>query len=127
MLSEHFFIFFIEEVIFMAKRSFLLPLAFALAALTQTAEAQTFVSGGAPGPRTGLGWNYGHVAHCQTQSDGSTTLFYVYAQEGGYGYTNNQTVANMLSPACQTGNWIGVYVTSLNPFHWTQVVTFTYK
>ncbi|HKA40807.1 MAG TPA: hypothetical protein VKF40_02335 [Burkholderiales bacterium] len=112
----------------MAKlRTFLLPLAFAFAALTQTAEAQVFVNGGAPGPHTVVGWNYGHISNCSTLFDGSTTWFSVIMLEGGSGYTNNPAFASMLSGACQTGNWIGVNVTSLNPFHWTQVVTYTFK
>lgn len=91
------------------------------------ADAQTFVNGGAPGPNTGLGWNYGHINNCYTQVDGSTTWFYAFIQEGGYGFTNNPAFATTLSPACQTGNFIGVFVTSLNPFRWTQVATFTFK
>ena len=111
----------------MAKRSFLLPLAFALAALTQTAEAQTFVQAGSPGPRTGLGWNYGHISNCYMQSDGSTQLFYVFMQEGGYGVTNNPNLISSIAPACQSGNWIGVNVTSLSPFQWNWVITYNYR
>jgi len=91
------------------------------------AEAQVFVNGGAPGQFTTLGWNYGHIANCYTQVDGSTTWFYAYIHEGGFGFTNNPAFATTLSPACQTGNYIGVLVTSLNPFRWTQVITFTFK
>ena len=109
----------------MAKRTCLLPLAFALAALTQTAEAHTFINGGAPGPFTGFGWNYGHISNCQVSVDGS--VFLVAVKEGGYGYTNNPMVIAALSPACQTGNWIGVYVTCLNPFRWTNVATYDFK
>ena len=111
----------------MAKRTFLLPLAFAFAALTQTAEAQVPVNGGAPGPYTGLGWNYGHISYCIVSVDGSNAVVTAAIKEGGYGYTNNPLVIAALAPACQTGNWIGVYVTSLNPFRWTNVSTYDFK
>lgn len=105
-------------------RAFLLPLALALAALTQTAEAQTLYHGGAPGPFTTLGWNYGHIASCYTYFNGSTTWAYVYMQEGGYGLTNNPAFISSVAPACQSGKWVGVRVTSLNPFQWDMVLTY---
>ena len=111
----------------MAKRTFLLPLAFALAALTQTAEAQVFVNAGSAAPGVVVGWNYGHLSNCQTYVDGSTTWFYVVFKEGSHGWTNNPAIISTLSPACQTGNLIAVYVTSVNPLRWNNVYTYGFK
>jgi len=99
----------------MIVKATLLALVLLVGSLTP-AEAQTFVNGGAPGPQTALGWNYGHIMNYYTQVDGSTTWFYAFIQEGGFGFTNNPSFAITLSPACQTGNLIAVFVTSLNPF-----------
>jgi hypothetical protein len=110
----------------MIIKSTLLAVIVFVGSLT-VANAQTFVNGGVAGPFTTLGWNYGHLANCYTQVDGSITWFYAYIQEGGFGFTNNPAFAITLSPACQTGNFVGVFVTNLNPLRWTQVVTFTFK
>ena len=91
------------------------------------ADAQTFVNGGVAGQFTALGWNYGHVSNCYVVVSGSTTWFYAFIQEGGFGYTNNPAFAIILSPACQTGNLVGVFVTNVNPLQWSQVVTFMFK
>jgi hypothetical protein len=102
-------------------RTILLALAFALAALTQTAQAQSFYHFGAAGPYTTFGWNFGHVSGCMTYFDGSTTWFYVYAQEGGFGVTNNPYMISSLAPACQNGRAFAVNVTSINPFQWNMI------
>ena len=93
-------------------------------------QAQTFIQGGAdPAHLVGLGWNYGHLSNCSVSYDGSTTWFLAVSQENpsGYFYTNNAGLAAVVGPACQTGNFIGVYVTNLNPIRWTEIHTFTFK
>jgi hypothetical protein len=62
------------------------------------AEAQPYFNGGVPGPQTTVGWNFGHISGCATHSDGFNTWFYVFAQEGGYGYTNNLSFAAVVAP-----------------------------
>ena len=94
-------------------------------------QAQTFTNGAVdPAHLVGIGWNYGHISNCAVSYDGSTTWFTATSQEnsaGGYYYTNNPSLATLVAPACQTGNWVGVYVTSLNPIKWIQGMTFTFK
>jgi hypothetical protein len=102
-------------------RAFLFAVTLAFAALTQTAHAQAFFHGGAPSPFTTVGWNYGRVASCFVYFDGSTTWFYVYASEGGYGVTNNPTFTSAFASGCQTGKTFSVHVTSLNPFRWDMI------
>src|SRR5215813_15407275 len=85
------------------------------------AEAQSFIHAGAPGPRTTLGWNFGHVANCQTFFDGTSTWHYAFIVEGGFGFTNNPGFVTLVAAACQSGNLIGVNVISLNPFVWNSV------
>jgi hypothetical protein len=105
-------------------RTILLTLAFALAGLAQPAAAQVLFHGGVAGPNTVFGWNYFHIAACSTAFDGATTWFYVYSQEGGYGVTNNPLIINSVSPACQSRQIVGVYVTSLVPFRWSSIVVY---
>ena len=31
------------------------------------------------------------------------------------------------SQLAKPGNWVGVYVTNLNPIRWTEIITFTFK
>ena len=93
-------------------------------------QAQTFTNGGVdPAHLVGLGWNYGHLSNRAAAYDGSTIWFTATSQENpsGYFYTNNPSLATLVAPACQTGNWVGVYVTSLNPIKWIQAMTFTFK
>jgi hypothetical protein len=97
-------------------------------AMAGALQAQTFENGGTPGPQTGLGWNYGHLTNCYpVVNNAGQTWFWAFVQEGGFGYTNNPSFVTLLAPACQSGNLIGVFVTSLNPFRWTQVVTFNFQ
>ena len=94
------------------------------------AQAQTFTHGGVdPAHVLVLGWNYGHVGNCSASYDGSTTWFSAVSQENssGYLFTNNPGIPTLMAAACQTGNWIGVHVTSLNPIRWDQIYTFTFK
>src|SRR6266481_4037183 len=92
-------------------------------------EAQVFENGGTPGSQTVLGWNYGHFSNCYAVVNQGQTWFWAFFQEpgSGFGYTNNPGFATLVASACQTGNVVGIFVTSLNPFRWTQVVTFTFK
>src|SRR5262245_18421407 len=57
--------------------------------LTFAEAQQPYVTGGGPGPKTTLGWNWFHISSCDTHSDGTTKWLFVIAQEGGFGYTNN--------------------------------------
>jgi len=91
------------------------------------AEAQTYVNSGLAGPQTTLGWNFGHASHCSIYNDGSNTWFFAFAQGGGYGYTNNPSIAAVVAPGCQTGNQFAIHVVSLNPFLWDILVLYPFK
>ena len=92
-----------------------------------TAEAQTYVNGGVAAPGTVIGWNYGYISHCIVVADSSTTWYYPYSTAGGYAFTNNPGLATFVGPACQSGNIVGIYVLSLNPFVWSHVATFPFQ
>jgi hypothetical protein len=47
-----------------------------------TTEAQPYTNGGTAGQFTTLGWNFGHIANCQTFSDGVNTWHYAFIAEG---------------------------------------------
>ncbi len=89
--------------------------------------ANAEVYSGVPGAQTVLGWNFGHASYCQVQIAGPTVWYIFVPQEGGYGYTNDAGVAAVISSACQTGNWIGIHVTSFSPFTWDYLVVYPYK
>jgi hypothetical protein len=72
------------------------------------------------------GWKYIHVTNCSIYSDGSSTWLYVFPQEGGYLFTANPAFVLTLAPACQTGNWIGVYIYDVHG-NWNQILTYSYK
>ena len=110
----------------MIVKSTLLVVILLLGSLA-VAEAQSYVSSGVAGPQTVLGWNFAHAANCVVHYDGVTTWLYFFPQEGGYGYTNNPGFGLILAPACQTGNLIAVFVYSLDPLLWNQVLTYTFQ
>jgi hypothetical protein len=91
------------------------------------ANAQPYINGGSPGQFTALGWNFGHIAHCETFFDGTNTWHLAFVVEGGFGFTNNPGFATLIAAACQSGNLIAVHVTNLNPFSWNSVAVFPFK
>jgi hypothetical protein len=91
------------------------------------AEAQSYVNTGAPGPQTTVGWNFGNVSQCLVYDDGSNTWFVVYAVQGGYGITNNPSLAAIVAPGCQTGNLFAVHVLNLNPLVWDLLVLYPFR
>lgn len=101
-------------------------LAAILLVSARVAEAQTYINGGAPGPQTTVGWNFGTIAYCSAYSDGPNTWLIVVTGEGGYGYTNNPALQAIIAPGCQTGGQFAVFVVSLNPFRWDQIVLYPF-
>jgi hypothetical protein len=78
--------------------------------------------------RAVAGWNFIHATNCTLYWDGGSTYwFYIYPQEGGYWFTNLVPFQNVIAPACQTGNWIAIYVYNLSGVLWNQVYTYNYK
>jgi hypothetical protein len=91
------------------------------------ANGQSFVYGGAPGPGTVIGYNFGHASSCQVSISGSTVFYLLVVQEGGYGYTNNPNLAAVVASACQTGNLVAIHVTSFSPFTWDYLILYPFK
>jgi hypothetical protein len=86
--------------------------------------------GAAAAQNPSLGWHYFHPAYCQSVEQGSVgsgdyslTLF---AVEGGIWLTHDPGFMQMLYPACQTGNWVGVMVGTMYNA-WFDVQLFPYK
>ena len=73
------------------------------------------------------GWNFVHATNCYT--DGTT--FFVFPPEPSVNsiFTSNPLYISLLAPACQTGNVIGVFVTSVSglSFSWNQLFSFAFK
>ena len=90
-------------------------------------EAQTYTNGGGGTPSTTVGWNFGYLSYCFTYFDGFNTWHYGVGEGGGYGYTNNPGFIALVAPACQTGNLIAIFVTSINPFSWSHLAVFPHK
>jgi hypothetical protein len=80
--------------------------------------------GATTGSSVVLGWNYVHATSCQFYWDGANAWLYIFPSEGGYFYTAFTPWMNMLAPACQTGNWVGFYVTASG---WTNAAAFSTK
>jgi hypothetical protein len=74
-----------------------------------------------------LGWNYVHATNCSVFTDGTTTWYTLYPQEGGWWQTTNVGFQTAILSACQTGNWIAFYVTNTTSGNWNQLYTFTFK
>jgi hypothetical protein len=91
------------------------------------AEAQSYFNSGTPGPSTALGWNFGHIAYCLTQDDGVNTWHYVFFPDGSYTVTNHPALAAAGALACQSGNLVGIFVVSLNPFRWNWMATYPFQ
>jgi len=74
----------------------------------------------------GLGWNFFRGSDCMTLFDGTTTWFYLYATDGSYWWTKDLASISFLSPACQTGNWVGFHVINLSGLLWDQSIVYPY-
>jgi len=71
------------------------------------------------------GWNYIHPQNCEAYYSGGYYYYLIFAQGGGYFYTTDLAFQTLLSPACQTGNWLAFYVT--DHYSWSNVWTYNYK
>jgi hypothetical protein len=77
-----------------------------------------------------VGWNFVYPTNCLTEFNGSTTTFFVFTRnpDGLVLWTNNPVFQNMLSPACQSGNALGFFVSrSGNTFTWNQIYTHLHR
>ena len=73
-----------------------------------------------------LGWNFFHVAFCYVDANG---VFQIQTTEGPVVFTTFSLDVVMLSPSCQTGNLLAVYVTQVvgDNFDWNGIVTYPFQ
>jgi hypothetical protein len=74
------------------------------------------------------GWNFFHVTNCYLDSN----AFYVFPAESSViNFLSTTFLVDIMTiaPACQTGNFMGVFVTNVSgsSFSWDQLFTFTFK
>jgi hypothetical protein len=84
------------------------------------------IAHGSPSPQWAIGWNYVHASNCYMFSSGGYTYLALFAQEGGYFYTNDSAYASLMETDCQFGNWIAFHVIDSSN-DWDQILTFDYK
>jgi hypothetical protein len=72
------------------------------------------------------GWTYVHATNCEIYDDSGYTYVILYPQEGGWFWTTSPQYQNMFMTACQTGNWIGLYIYDYNG-DWSALYTYDYK
>jgi hypothetical protein len=74
------------------------------------------------------GWHFMHATNCLITFDGTFNTLYVYPSEGGFVTTAGFQYQALISPSCQTGNWIGIYVDNVGfSGHWSNLMTFGFK
>jgi len=83
---------------------------------------------GVDGGRTpySYGWNYVHATNCYMYDQGGYTYLFLYPQEGGQFWTASAPYQNLITAACQTGNWLAFYVYDSNG-EWDAVYTYSDK
>jgi len=74
------------------------------------------------------GWNYFHATNCEWYTDGSNDFTFVFPQEGGYWFVENDIYAtDTFDTACTDGNWVAVYVTDSSSGSFDRIFTYPYK
>jgi hypothetical protein len=74
------------------------------------------------------GWNYFHATNCEWVTDGSNDFTFVFPQEGGYWFVENDIYAtDTFDTACTNGNWVAVYVTDSSSGAFDRIFTYPYK
>jgi hypothetical protein len=75
-----------------------------------------------------VGWNFFHVTNCYTDG-GALYVFPAESTVVNVLFTTNPLFIATIAPACQSGNWMGVFVTSVSGlnFTWNQLTTFAFK
>jgi hypothetical protein len=74
------------------------------------------------------GWNFFHVAFCYADTSG----FFVFGVETSiisFLFTTQPGFVSTLTPACQTGNLMGVFVTSVSGTNvsWSAIAMYPFK
>jgi hypothetical protein len=76
-------------------------------------------------PGYAQGWNYVHATNCEIYDYNGYTYVVLYPTEGGDFWTTALPYQTLMLTACQSGNYIGVYVYDDNG-DWNQLYTYDY-
>jgi hypothetical protein len=77
-------------------------------------------------PQYPSGWNYVHATNCELYDSGGYTYLILYPAEGGSFWTTSAPYQNLLLAACQTGNWVGLYIYD-DYGDWSAIETYDYR
>ncbi len=72
------------------------------------------------------GWNYVHATNCELYDSYGYTYLILYPAEGGSFWTTSAPYQNLLLAACQTGNWVGLYIYD-EYGDWSAIETYDYR
>jgi hypothetical protein len=110
--------------------------ALVLLGFLSVAEAQGVKGGQASTPSSGAsasvqasiaaGWTFFHIAHCFVFND----FFFFFPLEAigvSSFFTNDLLVIPAITPACQTGNLVAVFIVDPSTITWNQFYTYTFK
>ena len=61
-------------------------------------------------PQYAPGWNYVLATNCELYDSDGYTYLVLYPEQGGSFWTTSAPYQNLLLAACQTGNWVGLYI-----------------
>jgi len=73
-----------------------------------------------------VGWIYFHATNCAAYYASGVYYLVIYPAEGGYWYTSDVNFQHFLNGACQTGNWVALYITDTS-CDWDEAFTFDYQ
>jgi hypothetical protein len=76
-----------------------------------------------------LGWNFFHVRNCYVDTNGTFLVFPVESSQINFLFISDIALIATLTPACQSGNLLAVFVTTIagSNFTWNQLLTYTFK
>lgn len=98
-----------------------------------TAQPDAATSGGGASITNGqgnlpLGFNFFHGTNCDWFTDGTNNFLFVFPQEGGFVFTeNNLFETQTFLTTCVNGNFFGINVINTSTGAFNQILTFPFK
>jgi hypothetical protein len=89
-------------------------------------SASTPGSESLPSVQVTTGWNFFHISNCLA-NNGILVFYPLEAIGASYFWANDPDIVATITPACQTGNQVGVFVTDTSAHTWSYFYTFTFK
>jgi hypothetical protein len=71
-----------------------------------------------------IGFNFYHASYCTTPTPG--LFIFVAREDNSAWFTADVATMALLTPACQTGNFVGIHVTNIE-LVFDQVIVFPFK